>query len=48
MPVTVGEWFACFWDLHRANMLSKAPSDPLRPLECVASPGDILFVPHGW
>jgi hypothetical protein len=45
MPVTVGEWIACFWDAHRKNMMAGGRDGPM---ECLAAPGDILFVPHGW
>ena len=48
MPISIGEWFLTYWDEHcrRRDSLSTLPSE--RPLECTVSPGEILFVPHGW
>ena len=48
MPISIGEWFLTYWDEHcrRRDSPSTPPSE--RPLECTVSPGEILFVPHGW
>ena len=48
MPISIGEWFLAYWDEHcrRRDSPDTPPSE--RPLECTASPGEILFVPHGW
>ena len=46
MPVSLGEWVLSFWNSHVAER--RNPDKSLRPLECGVSPGDILFVPHGW
>ena len=46
MPVSLGEWFLTYWNehVHRRSHFDAA----MRPLECTAEPGDVLFVPHGW
>lgn len=46
MPISLGEWFLTFWDAHVERRQDPDPSR--RPLEGTASPGDVLFVPHGW
>lgn len=46
MPISLGEWFLTFWDAHVERR--KDPDPSRRPMEATASPGDVLFVPHGW
>eukprot|EP00752_Nemacystus_decipiens_P007525 g6725.t1 len=41
-PVSITEWFLNFYrDCH-------APGRKVRPLECVVSAGEVVFVPMGW
>lgn len=46
MPISIGEWFLTYWNEHVERRSD--PDVSRRPLECTASPGDVLFVPHGW
>jgi len=50
MPISLGEWVIDFWKEHvkRKQKLKREGRWEEMPLECVVSPGDILFVPHGW
>jgi len=46
MPISVGEWFLSFWSHHVRQRFH--PDKSKRPLECIVSPGELIFVPHGW
>lgn len=46
MPISLGEWFLTHYNDHVKQRCN--PDVSKRPLECTVSPGDILFVPHGW
>ena len=46
MPISLGEWFLTYWDQHVQQRTNPNPNK--RPIEGIAHPGDILFVPHGW
>lgn len=46
MPISVGEWFLSFWSEHVKQRNN--PDVSKRPLECIVSPGELIFVPHGW
>lgn len=48
MPISIGEWFLTYWDEHCRRRDSPPTPPDERPLECTVSPGEILFVPHGW
>lgn len=46
VPISTSEWLLTFWAYHL-----EARHDPdvsQRPLEAIAEPGDLMFVPHGW
>lgn len=46
VPLSTGEWLLSFWKLH---LEQRASADPTRrPLEIIAQPGDLVFVPHGY
>ena len=48
MPISIGEWFLTYWEEHCKRRDSPLTPQSERPLECTVSPGEILFVPHGW
>ena len=42
----IGEWLLTFWKYHQE---ARAHPDPARrPLEVMLSPGEVMFVPHGY
>jgi hypothetical protein len=46
MPLSIGEWMVSFWSQHVKRR--SHPDVNQRPIECTVSPGDLIFVPHGW
>jgi len=46
VPISTGEWLLSFWRAHLE--CRKDPDLRRRPLEVIADPGDLVFVPHGF
>ncbi len=46
VPISTGEWLLSFWRYHLEAR--KHPDVAMRPLEVVLSPGEVMFVPHGY
>lgn len=46
IPISLGEWLLTFWKFHLD--CRNDPDESRRPLEIIAYPGDVLFVPHGY
>jgi hypothetical protein len=46
VPLSTGEWLLAFWGEHLKAR--NAQDANLRPIETIAQPGEIVFVPHGW
>jgi hypothetical protein len=46
VPVSTGEWLLSFWSYHMKER--KNPDLSKRPLEGIAHPGDVIFVPQGY
>lgn len=46
VPLSTGEWLLSFWKHHLHQRTYADPSQ--RPLEIIANPGDVVFVPHGF
>jgi ribosomal protein L16 Arg81 hydroxylase len=46
VPLSTGEWLLSFWDAHQEAR--RSPDPRLRPLECIAEEGEVIFVPNGW
>lgn len=42
VPLSIGEWLLSFWNIHIKQRES------IGAIECIAEPGDCVFVPHGW
>lgn len=46
VPISTGEWLLSFWSAHLE--CRRRPDPALRPLETIALPGELVFVPHGY
>ena len=46
VPISTGEWLLSFWKAHLE--CRRDPDVRRRPLEVIADPGDVVFVPHGY
>ena len=46
VPLSTGEWLLTFWTYHLEAR--RDPDLSRRPVEVIAYPGDVVFVPHNW
>jgi len=46
VPISTGEWLLSFWKAHLE--CRRDPDPRRRPIETIALPGEVVFVPHGY